>query len=70
MQQFIKKFKDQILGALSGFDRLVFRGLSSTPSVWDMERSVAGQDSTGDGRVSMAEQDSVQGLRRACETGK
>ena len=27
MQQFIKKFKDQILGALSGFDRLVFRGL-------------------------------------------
>jgi hypothetical protein len=27
VQQFIKKFKDQILGALSGFDRLVFRGL-------------------------------------------
>ena len=26
MQQFIKKFKDQILGALSGFDRLVLRG--------------------------------------------
>ena len=26
MQQFIKKFKDQITGTLSGFDRLVFRG--------------------------------------------
>src|SRR5712691_1342186 len=26
MQQFIRKFKDQILGTLSGFDRLIFRG--------------------------------------------
>ena len=26
MQQFIKKFREQIVGALSGFDRLIFRG--------------------------------------------
>src|SRR6202040_680179 len=26
MQQFIEKYKDQITGVLSGFDRLVFRG--------------------------------------------
>lgn len=26
MQQFIEKYKDQVLGRLSGFDRLVFRG--------------------------------------------
>jgi hypothetical protein len=26
MQQFIEKFKDRILGILSGFDRLVLRG--------------------------------------------
>ena len=26
MQQFIEKYKDQIVGVLSGFDRLVFRG--------------------------------------------
>jgi hypothetical protein len=26
MQEFIKKYRDQINGVLSGFDRLVFRG--------------------------------------------
>ena len=26
MQQFIEKYRDQIIGSLSGFDRLVFRG--------------------------------------------
>jgi hypothetical protein len=26
MQQFIEKYRDQIMGVLSGFDRLVFRG--------------------------------------------
>ena len=26
MQEFIAKYQDQILGTLSGFDRLVFRG--------------------------------------------
>ena len=26
MQQFIEKYKDEITGVLSGFDRLVFRG--------------------------------------------
>ena len=26
MKQFIEKYKDQIQGAVSGFDRLVFRG--------------------------------------------
>ena len=27
MQQFIAKFKDKLLGVISGFDRLVFRGV-------------------------------------------
>jgi hypothetical protein len=27
MQQFIAKFKDQITGVISGFDRLIFRGV-------------------------------------------
>jgi hypothetical protein len=26
MQQFIEKYKDQIVGSLSGFDRVVFHG--------------------------------------------
>jgi len=26
MQRFSNKFKDQILGTLNGFDRLIFRG--------------------------------------------
>ena len=26
MQQFIEQYKDQIVGSLSGFDRVVFRG--------------------------------------------
>ena len=30
IQQFIAKFKDQIQGVLSGFDRVLFRGSQST----------------------------------------
>jgi hypothetical protein len=42
MQQFIEKYKDQVLGTLSGFDRLVFRGTLRRLnfSHWDREREI------------------------------
>jgi hypothetical protein len=42
MQQFIEKYADQILGSLSGFDRLVFRGSLRRLNIgyWDTKRRV------------------------------
>jgi hypothetical protein len=38
MQQFIEKYKDQIVGSLIGFDRVVFRG--SRPRLVNASRSL------------------------------
>jgi len=57
MQQFIEKYRDQITGVLSGFDRLVFRGT--------LRRLNYG--GAGDGAISLAEPGFVQGLPAACE---
>ena len=42
MQQFIDKYREQIVGTLSGFDRLVFRGCLRrlNASFWDASRQV------------------------------
>jgi hypothetical protein len=42
MQQFIEKYRDQIQGYLSGFDRLAFRGAPRrlNSCVWDPERKI------------------------------
>jgi hypothetical protein len=69
MQQFIEKYKDQITGVLSGFDRLVFRGSLRRLHLWEMGRAVERTAGRGDG-ATCGKSDSVQGLRAACETGE
>jgi hypothetical protein len=34
MQQFIGKYREQINGVLSGFDRLIFRGFAAAAELW------------------------------------
>src|ERR1700682_1330380 len=59
MQQFIAKFRDQITGVISGFDRLIFRGV--------LRRLVY---SRGMEQYLWQNQDSFQGLRLSCEEGQ
>ena len=71
MQDFIKKYRDQINGTLSGFDRLVLRGTLRRLhyGYWD-EKLGAGVPfgpGAGDGAISLAEPGFVQGLPAACE---
>ena len=42
MQQFIEKYREEILGSLSGFDRLVFRAAPRRlqQSYWDVNRQI------------------------------
>ncbi len=42
MQQFIEKYREEILGSLSGFDRLVFRAAPRRlqQSYWDAGRQI------------------------------
>ena len=71
MQQFIEKYREQITGVLSGFDRLVFRGtLRRLNYGWWDEKLSAGVPfgpGAGDGAISLAEPGFVQGLPAACE---
>lgn len=70
MQEFISKYRDQINGVLSGFDRLVFRGTLRRLNYgyWDQKLAVCG--GAGDGAVPVAEPSAVQGLLGSCEAGK
>ena len=71
MQQFIEKYRDQITGVLSGFDRLVLRGSLRRLNYgwWDQTLGAVVPSGPGarDGAISLAEQGFVQGLPAACE---
>ena len=67
MQQFIEKYRAHINGVLSGFDRLIFRGLLRRLHYGRWNEANQVMVAKGNGRVSLAEQDPVQRLCRRCQ---
>jgi len=63
MQKFIEKFRDQICGTLSGFDRLVLRGSPRRLEYASLRRQPGHCSREGHGGVLVAERSAIQGLR-------
>ena len=70
MQQFIEEYQDQIQGVVSGFDRLIFRGSLRRLNYGYWSYSIQATVAVGMEQYLCENKDSVQTLRRACETGQ
>ena len=70
MQQFTEKYRDQIVGILSGFDRFVFRGSLRRLNLRSLGPGPGSVSGAWHGGVPLAEQDPVQALRAAREASE
>ena len=70
MQQFIEKYHERIMGVVTGFDRLVFRGSLRRLNYGCWDDQLKAMVGDGDGAISLAEQDSVQRLQATCKRGE
>ena len=70
MQDFIKKYRDQINGVLSGFDRLVFHGSLRGLNYGYFDPKLQSMVARGMEAYLCQKQDSVQGLLGLCEANQ
>jgi len=66
MQKFIHKYRDRFAGSCRALTAWYF-GLAAAAELWGVGSPVACHGGARDGAVSVAKQDSIQGLPGTCE---
>jgi hypothetical protein len=68
MQEFIAKYRDEIQGTLSGFDRVVFAGSAAQTGLQPLGAETETAAGYRHGAISWVPPYPLQGLRRACQS--